>query len=366
MAVHSDENAPAVIIFTSGSAGTPKAVVLAHRSLIAGLHALLVVTRRLPQNLEQASGSLALHTGPLFHVGGMQTLLRSVVVGETLLFPAGKFDADIALDLIERYRVTRWSAVPTMVTRFIDAYQAHPRDIDSLRSLTVGGAAVHPNVWRRIHSELPMVQARSVTGYGLTENGGQATAATGRDTQERPGCVGRPLACTEVRIATSAGETEGEILVRSPTQMLGYDGDDENPIDTDGWLHTGDRGYLDDDGYLWITGRFKDLIIRGGENIAPLTVERALTELPGVVDAAVFGLPDADLGEQVAAVVQVSTELIDERDLEQRLAAELKARLASFAIPTWWRFQTEPLPLLENGKIDKVTLTRAAAETSVR
>ena len=148
--------------------------------------------------------------------------------------------------------------------------------------------------------------------------------------------------------------------------MLGYYGDDENPIDADGWLHTGDRGYLDDGGYLWITGRFKDLIIRGGENIAPLTVERALTELPGVVDAAVFGLPHADLGEQVAAVVQVATELIDEGDIEQRLTAELKARLASFAIPTWWRFQTEPLPLLENGKIDKVTLTRAAAETAVR
>jgi acyl-coenzyme A synthetase/AMP-(fatty) acid ligase len=148
--------------------------------------------------------------------------------------------------------------------------------------------------------------------------------------------------------------------------MLGYYGDDEDPIDSDGWLHTGDRGVHDDGGYLWITGRFKDLIIRGGENIAPLTVERALTDLPGVVDAAVFGLPHADLGEQVAAFVQISAELTDERDLDQRLVADLRSRISSFAVPTWWRFQTTPLPLLENGKIDKLTLARRAAETAVR
>jgi acyl-CoA synthetase (AMP-forming)/AMP-acid ligase II len=352
----SDENDPALVLFTAGSTGPPKAVVLSHRSLIAGLHALLVVTGRLPQNLTRSSSGVALHTGPLFHIGGVQTLLRAVVVGETLVFPSGRFDPVAAIALIERHKVTRWSAVPTVVTRLLDACKDQAFDLGSLRSLTVGGAAAHPALWRRIRTELSMVEARTVTGYGLTENGGQATAATGRDTLERPGCLGHPLPCVEIKVIDARDGRGGEIVLRSPTQMIGYYGETAGPIDAEGWLHTGDLGYLDADGYLWITGRSKELIIRGGENIAPASVEKALTDLPGVIDAGVFGVPHPDLGEEVAAVVVVDDSLLQQSDLEERLTGQLRTRLASFAIPSRWRFQREPLPLTDVGKIDRIAL----------
>lgn len=359
-----DENEPALILFTSGSTGFPKAVVLSHRSIISGLHALLAVTRRLPQDLDGAPASVALHTAPLFHVGGVQTLVRSVVVGETLVFPAGRFDADAAMDLIAEHRVTRWSAVPTMVGRLLDAQADRRVDLSSLRSLTLGGAPAHPTLYRRIRDELPSVQARIATGYGLTENGGQATAATGRDTRERPGVCGVPLPTVEL----SFGD-DGEVLVRAASQMLGYlDADgriDPGPIDAEGQLHTGDLGHLDEDGHLWVTGRSKDLILRGGENIAPLSVEKALVGVPGVLDAAVFGLPHTDLGEEVAAVVVVDDTTASRPDLDEYVAGALRGELASFAIPTRWRFRTGELPVLGSEKVDKHALAaELAAETA--
>jgi acyl-CoA synthetase (AMP-forming)/AMP-acid ligase II len=133
--------------------------------------------------------------------------------------------------------------------------------------------------------------------------------------------------------------------------MLGYFGDDASPIDAEGWLHTGDLGRIDDRGSLWITGRSKDLIIRGGENIAPAAVERALIELPGVVDAAVIGVPHPDLGEEVAAFVVVSGDQTPEA-----LKAGLRESIASFAVPSIWRLQSEPLPVNQTGKVDKPSL----------
>lgn len=262
-----DEEAPAVILFTSGTEGRPKAVVLAHRALLAGLQMLLHITRRLPHQLDETAGDVGLHTGPLFHVGGVQTLLRAITVGDTLVMPRGKFDPAEALALIERHKIRRWAAVPTMVSRLLDHPDVHRKDLRSLRSVTVGGAPVYAELLQRIRTGLPSVQARIPTGYGLTENGGQATAASGADTAERPGASGRPLPCVELTCLPRPGLPDGEILVRSPTQMSGYYGTEQSPIDQDGWLHTGDLGRLDDTGTLWITGRCKDLIIRGGENI---------------------------------------------------------------------------------------------------
>jgi len=274
-----DEETPAVIIFTSGTEGRPKAVVLSHRALLVGLQMLLHVTRRLPHQLDATAADVGLHTGPLFHVGGVQTLLRAITVGGTLVMPTGRFDPAEALALIERHKISRWAAVPTMVSRLLDHPDVQRRDLRSLRSVTVGGAPVHAELLQRIRTGLPSVKARVPTGYGLTENGGQATAASGADTAERPGSSGRPLPCVELKFLSHPGLPDGEILVRSPTQMSGYCGTDPSPIDQDGWLHTGDLGRLDDKGNLWITGRCKDVIIRGGENIAPVAqVYRALAK----------------------------------------------------------------------------------------
>ncbi|WP_446046548.1 class I adenylate-forming enzyme family protein [Streptomyces olivaceus] len=350
-----DEDAPAVIVFTSGTSGRPKAVVLSHRSLLAGLHMLLHITRRLPHQIVADTGDAGLHTGPMFHIGGVQTLIRAITVGDTLVMPSGKFDAGEALRLVEEWAITRWSAVPTMVARVLEHPDVRSRDLTSLRSITVGGAPVHGEFLDRLRAGLPGVEPRVPTGYGLTENGGQATAASGKDTTRLPGTSGRPLPCVELRILASDDPGDGEILVKSPTQMVGYFGLDESPIDSDGWLHTGDLGHIDDDGYLWITGRAKDMIIRGGENIAPAAVEEALAGIPDVVESAVFGVPHPDLGEEVMAVVAVENGLT-----EQRLREELRSRLASFAVPTRWDLRHETLPTNHSGKIDKKSLAEQA------
>ncbi|MGW1027849.1 class I adenylate-forming enzyme family protein [Streptomyces sp. NPDC002577] len=357
-----DEDAPAVIVFTSGTSGRPKGVVLSHRSLLAGLHMLLHITRRLPQQVDESTGDAGLHTGPMFHIGGVQTLIRAITVGDTLVMPDGKFDPEEALRLVEEWGITRWSAVPTMVSRVLEHPDVHRRDLTSLRSITVGGAPVHAEFLDRLRAGLPGVEPRVPTGYGLTENGGQATAASGRDTSERPGTSGRPLPCVELKILDSSDNEDGEILVRSPTQMISYFGVDESPIDAEGWLHTGDLGRVDDAGYLWITGRATDMIIRGGENIAPAAVEEALAGIPGVVESAVFGVPHPDLGEEVMAAVVVEDGLTVEQ-----LREELRPKLASFAVPSRWHLQHEPLPTNHSGKIDKKALAaQARADLAVQ
>ncbi|AQU70136.1 class I adenylate-forming enzyme family protein [Streptomyces niveus] len=349
------EDDPAAFVFTSGTSGKPKAVVLSHRSLLAGLHMLLHITRRLPQQVDEATGDAGLHTGPMFHIGGIQTLIRAVTVGDTLVMPAGKFDPAEALRLIEQWRVVRWSAVPTMVSRVLEHPEVHRRDLTSLRSLTVGGAPVHSEFLAQLRAGLPGIEPRVATGYGLTENGGQATAASGKDTTERPGSSGRPLPCVELKILDPTEHQDGEILIRCPTQMIGYFGVDDSTIDDEGWLHTGDLGHLDEENYLWITGRAKDMIIRGGENIAPAAVEVALAGIGGVVESAVFGVPHPDLGEEVMAVVVVENGVTADD-----LARELRSRLVSFAVPTRWRIEREPLRTTHSGKIDKKELAAVA------
>ncbi|KQW42705.1 AMP-dependent synthetase [Nocardioides sp. Root1257] len=352
------ENDPAVIIFTSGTGGAPKAVELSNRSLVANLQMLLNMTHRLPHEVTDDAGEVVLHTGPLFHVGGPQMLMRSVAVGNTIVLPAGRFDPAEALDLIELHQISRWAAVPTMVTRLLDHPDIPTRDVGSLRSVTIGGAPVHPELLDQISRTLPAVRTGVPTGYGLTENCGQATAASGRETVKHPGTAGRPLPLAELKFVPVEGMPDAEILVRSPTQMTRYVGTDESPIDDEGWLHTGDLGRLDDGGRLWITGRSKDLIIRGGENIAPAAVERALTGIPGVTEAAVVGVPHADLGEEVFAFVVISDLTLTAENLRARLSGSL----ASFAVPTHWSVSQDPLPTNHTGKVDKPALARRAAD----
>jgi acyl-CoA synthetase (AMP-forming)/AMP-acid ligase II len=355
-----DEEEPAAIIFTSGTSGQPKAVVLSHRAILARLQMTLHVTRKLPHQLDESAHDVTLVTGPLFHVGGMQTLLRALVIGGSLVLTRGKYEPADVLETIERHRVRRWSAVPTMVSRLLDHPDVSRRDLSTLRSISIGGAPVHKELIQRIRERLPSVSPRIPTGYGLTENGGQATGSAGSESIELLGSAGRPMPCVEVSFLPHPGLPDGEVLLRSPTQMFGYFGTDESPIDAEGWLHTGDLGRLDEKGHLWITGRCKDTIIRGGENIAPAAVERALMSIPGVAEAVVFGVPHADLGEEVMAVVVVA------RDLTSgHLAEELRRNVASFSVPSRWRIQQEPLPTNPAGKVDRATISaRMRAEVA--
>lgn len=349
------EEETALIIFTSGTSGQAKAVVLSHRAVLARLHMTLQVTRKLPHQIDDSVREVALITGPLFHVGQMQTLLRGIVVGDTLVMTRGRYDPAEVLELIERHKINRWVAVPTMVSRLLDHPDVARRQVGSLKSISIGGAPVHAELMQRMRTSLPSVSPRVPTGYGLTENGGQATGSAGSENVELLGSTGRPMPLVEITFLPHADLPDGEILLRAPTQMSGYFGIAESPIDADGWLHTGDLGRLDERGNLWITGRCKDMIIRGGENIAPAAVERALMNIPGVTEAVVFGVPHTDLGEEVMAVVVVA-----EATTVEALKEQLRGNVASFAVPSRWRIQTEPLPTNPAGKVDKRAISAHA------
>jgi steroid-24-oyl-CoA synthetase len=339
-----DEEAEAIVVFTSGSTGFPKAAAFSHRAIVAGLHSLLQLTRRLPQQVpDDHPREVTLQTTPFFHFGGVQALQRAVLLGGTLVLTVGRFDPEQVAELIERERVQRWSAVPTMVSRLLQLDDLESRDLSTVRSVTLGGAPTSPQLMDRLRTTFPAVRDRVGTGWGLTEAGGQLTAASGRETREHPGSVGRPLAFVELRVDGS-----GEILARSPMGMIGYVGQPSDELDAEGWLRTGDLGRIDADGRLWLTGRSKDVILRGGENIAAVHVEQTLTEHPAVIEAAVVGLPHEDLGEEVAAAVTVRDGVTAEELRE--FAAQ---HLASFAVPSRWWLWRESLPTTDVGKVAK-------------
>jgi long-chain acyl-CoA synthetase len=353
------EDDPSVIVFTSGTTGLPKGAVLSHRCVIATLHAVLERTRRLPAAGTPPPPSSALRVSlPLFHVGGFQQLMMPMVGGSTLVFTEGRFDAARVARLIEDEAIRVWSAVPTMVTRVLDYLEDHDLEpLTSVRTIALGGSPVTEQIRARVPTKFPSVRSRLAVAYGLTEAAGSVAAGAGGEILERPGTVGRPLATASVRIDQPDPAGAGEVLVRAPFVMLGYwqpAGQptliDPGPISSDRWLHTGDVGRLDDDGYLYITDRSKDIVIRGGENIATPHVENCLLAHPAVGEVAVIGLPHASLGEELAAIVVL-------RQGQQATAGELRsfaaATLAHFEIPTQWRFRTEPLPQNVAGKVLK-------------
>jgi long-chain acyl-CoA synthetase len=359
----SHEDDPALIVFTSGTTGLPKGATLAHRSLIANLHNLLAVSGRLPQDIPaDRPGHVSLLTGPLFHIGGLQAMSLALVTGGTLVFLEGRFDAGQVLDVIERERVSVWGAVPTMALRVLDDPTLPGRDLSSVRSISLGGAPVPPELIARLHTAFPNARKGVSTVYGMTETGGTVASASGALMAEHPGTAGRAVPVAEIRIADPDPAGIGEILVRTPGQMLGYWGEDgvdtigDDVIDGDGFVHTGDLGRLDDDGLLYITGRCKDVIIRGGENIAAPRVEAVLLEHPAVASVAVVGRPHPDLGEEVAAAVVAKRDgALDAAGL----AAFAAGRLAHFEVPTQWWLHPGPLPANDAGKVDKRRLLAA-------
>ncbi len=350
-----DPDATSAILFTSGSSGLPKAVELSRRAVIANQHNILAVTKRLPHQLNlDAPQTVSLASTPMFHVGGLSNLLSNHLTGGRVVIPEGRFDAGQILGLIEREGVHNWGGVPTMAIRVLEHPEFDSFDLSTLRSFPLGGAAVPTALLDRMRIRLPQLASRGLGNtWGMTEAGGFLTAATGGDLEKYPGTVGRPYPVVELAIDRPDAEGVGEVLARSPTVMNGYVGIDDGTVDDEGWLHTGDLGHLTD-GYLFIDGRAKDIVIRGGENIGCGQVEAALSSHPAVVEVAAIGLPHPDLGEELAAVV-----VHRPRDLaptEDELRAHVSEMLAHFAIPTRWHISTTALPTLPGEKVDKKSL----------
>jgi long-chain acyl-CoA synthetase len=334
---------PAVILYTSGTTGKPKGVVLAHANL-----------RAMAENAHAAwdpgDEQIGLGTLPLSHVYGLSTTLAGTFRrsrGVLLRW----FDPTQVLQLIEEHRVTITALVPAMMVALLDHPDRPTRDMSSLRWVISGASPLPLELLRRFEKAFGCTVLQ---GYGLSESTAQCALNTPE--HNRPGSVGRPLPGVEVAVidrdgvSLSAGE-DGEILIRGGNIMHGYYGIPEETARTvvEGWLHTGDVGHVDADGYLYVLDRSKDLIIRGGFNIIPRDVEEVLSAHPAVLQAAVIGLPDERLGEVVHADVILAS---GAQATDAELIAHCKEKLASYKCPQSIDI-VAALPMNSTGKVLK-------------
>jgi long-chain acyl-CoA synthetase len=354
------ERAPedlAMLLYTSGTTARPKGVMITHANIAAALESATCLNPDLPRRP-------MLHVLPLTHVFGLLMLklanawgLRSVLLGQ--------FDPVKVFQLIESHRIGYLPAVPTILVYLLHHPERAKFDLSSLYRLTIGGAALPEKLRLDCQEVFP---GRIEQGYGLSES---VAVATEYDDHEpyRPGSAGRPEPGVELRIVDEHNESvlagqAGEICLRGPNICAGYWQDPEATRQAlqDGWFHTGDVGHLDTDGYLYITDRKKDLIIKGGENISSREIEEALYLHPAVAEAAVVGMPDAVFGEDICAVVQLKpgAEASDE-DIRRHVGQHL----ARFKVPRRVVFQAA-LPKNWTGKIQKRALREQfASRTAV-
>ena len=362
--LHPDD--PANIFYTSGTTGRPKGAVGSHRNMIsnqvsadyARIRSLMRLGLDMPDAqafLDAVGAATVLCTVPLFHTTGAQSVMYPALAKGGALVLMYKWDADEALRLIEREKVTAITAVPAMISQMLASPRLGEYDLSSLLVLSSGGAPAAPALVSRARSGLHELMLGQ--GYGLTESSAIATVNGGSDYLLRPDSAGLPVAVVDVRIAGPDG-TElppgevGEVLLNGPGIVHGYWNRPEATAETfkDGWLHTGDLGRLDEEGFLYIVDRAKDMIIRGGENVYCAEVEAAIHEHPAVGEVAVVGVPHEVFGEEVAAVVGLlpGAELTDEG-----LRAYLEPKLAAFKIPAHIRIVSDELPRNAAGKLLK-------------
>jgi long-chain acyl-CoA synthetase len=237
-----------------------------------------------------------------------------------------------------------------MASRVLEHQSLPGRDLSTVRSISLGGASVQPELTARLRLAFTGAGRGLSTIYGMTETGGTVASASGKLMADNPRTSGKPTPVTELRIDSLEPDGVEEILVRTPGQMLGYWGQSEaGIIDAEGWVHTGDLGRIED-GLLYVTGRSKDIIIRGGENIASAHVESALLRHPAVRNVAVVARPDADLGERVAAAIELDPA---PPVSAEELAEFTRTQLPNHEVPTDWWLMTDQLPMTEAGKVDK-------------
>ena len=359
----------ATIMYTSGSTGHPKGALSSHRGILCALYSwmLLSVSKKAaaPDAEPPPFAPCGLLTVPLFHcTGSHSAFLLSLIAGRKLVI-MHKWDAEEALRLIEEERITWFTGVPSMSAELQAAAVNSKRDLSSLAEIYAGGAARPPAQVEKLADTFG--KSASGIGYGLTETNALGTVNVGDVYRARPGSAGPAVpAVTDIAIFDDndrrlpAGE-HGEVRIHSPANCLGYWNKPQATARAfrKGWFHTGDVGYLDEDGFLYIVDRLKDIIIRGGENISCIEVEAAIYRHPAVLEAAVYGVPDARLGEAVAASIVPSEGAVLSAPA---LRAFLLERLAAFKVPAHLRFHDEALPRVATGKIFKRQLKAELAE----
>ncbi len=348
----------ATIFYTSGSTGHPKGVAATHRSILAALLSweldfkagALVAGAEPPPPPHQVATLLAV---PLFHATGSHAAYLSCYRAQRKIICMYKWDPQHAAELIERERITSLVAPAAMTGDLVRVARETQRDLSSLLSVGGGGAPRAPEQVRQIGTSFK--QAMPNTGWGMTETNAIGTGIGGPEYLLRPASSGRCSAVLELKVIDDGGRTlpageRGELLVRGTAMFNGYWNrpDINATLFDDGWFRTGDVAYLDEEGYLFIVDRIKDLIIRGGENIGCGQVEAAMVMHPEVHEAAVYAVPDERLGEEVGATIYV-----DEPLDEDALRTFLSSHLASFELPRHIRQVVEPLPRTASGKILK-------------
>jgi acyl-CoA synthetase (AMP-forming)/AMP-acid ligase II len=338
------------IMYTSGTTGSPKGVAVRHRNISL-----------IPNNEPNWTGSGWLTSSPLFTFSGIAFTYNPMKLGMTGLFQA-KFDAGRWIEYVEKLRPGAVFIVPAMAQLII----VHPRfeeaDLSSLYLCSLGSAPLAPETLRRLQERLP--NASVSNGYGMTEAGPAYCSTPRGEAGKHVGSVGRPMPPMEVKIASETGDELpageiGEVLINLPGRAREYYKDPDATARTwaGGWLHSGDLGRMDEEGFLFIVGRKKEMIIRGGNNIYPTDVEAVLLEHPAVQEAAVVGVPHEVLGEDVAAFVVLRP---SEALTPEELTAFCEERLTGFKVPRRLRIVAE-LPRNATGKVLKHELAASIA-----